>query len=184
MTSSETTAITIRRVEVKDAAALARTMGDPEVFPGLLQVPYATEERWKQRLTDNPGPTALDLFLVAEMNGEVVGNAGLHPAGPALRRRHVANLGIAVLPEFQGRGVGRALMNALIDYADNWVHILRLELTVYADNEQAIRLYKACGFEVEGLMRAYALRAGEFADTLAMARLHPNPPRLPTPGSP
>jgi putative acetyltransferase len=90
-------------------------------------------------------------------------------------------LGISVSVAAQRQGVGRALMNSLMDYADNWAQVLRLELNVYADNAAAIRLYERCGFILEGRLRAYALRGGEYVDSLAMARLHPNPPRLPSP---
>jgi putative acetyltransferase len=75
--------------------------------------------------------------------------------------------------------VGTALMQALVDYADRWAHVLRLELTVYVDNARAIALYRKFGFEVEGTHRAYALRDGAYVDALFMARLHPNPPTLP-----
>ena len=104
---------------------------------------------------------------------------GLHPAGPSLRRRHVMFLGISVSAPAQRQGVGQALMTALLDYADNWAQVLRLELNVYADNAAAIRLYERCGFSLEGRMRAYALRDGAYVDSLAMARLHPKPPSLP-----
>jgi putative acetyltransferase len=87
-------------------------------------------------------------------------------------------LGISVLPEAQGYGVGSALMAALCDYADRWAGALRIELGVYTDNARAIGLYKKFGFEIEGTMRGYAMRDGQFADTFAMARLHPNQPRI------
>jgi putative acetyltransferase len=90
-------------------------------------------------------------------------------------------LGVSVAREAQGRGVGKALMAALCDYADNWAGVLRLELTVYADNERAIGLYRKFGFVVEGTHRAYAMRDGRYVDALAMARLHQNPPALPAP---
>ena len=169
--------ISIRRSQVADAAALAQLLSHPEVLPGLLQLPYATEEQWRQRLNDNLAPGRTDLPLVAVLDGEVVGSAGLHPAGPALRRRHVMSLGIAVAAQAQGRGVGTALMAALLDYADNWGQVLRIELTVFVDNERAVELYKRNGFEIEGRMRGYALRNGRYVDTYAMARLHPSPPR-------
>jgi len=169
--------ITIRRSQVSDAAAMAQLMSHPEVFSGLLQLPYPSEELWRARLQDNAVPGKPDLSLVAEVQGQVVGSAGLHPAGASLRRRHAMSLGISVAAEAQGRGIGRALMAALMDYADNWGQVLRTELTVYADNARAIRLYESFGFQREGLMRAYALRNGVYVDTLAMARLHPNPPR-------
>ena len=87
-------------------------------------------------------------------------------------------LGISVTPTAQGQGVGTALMTALCDYADNWLALLRIELTVYTDNEVAQRLYRKFGFELEGTFRAYALRDGVYVDAHSMARLHPRPPQI------
>jgi len=168
--------LTIRRATTKDAAAFARILGDPEVLPNLMQLPYTSEELWQQRLADNNTPGKLDLSLVAERDGRVLGSAGLHPTGPALRRRHVAMLGISVASDAQGQGVGHALMKALCDFADDWGQLLRIELTVFVDNERAIRLYRRFGFVHEGTHRGYALRAGRYIDVHSMARLHPNPP--------
>ena len=174
--------IKIRRATTADAAAMAQQMSAPEVFAGLLQMPYPTEATWRQKLEDLNAPGKSDLLLVAvrEADGVVVGSAGLHPASPSLRRRHVMFLGISVSVQSQRQGVGQALMAALLDYADNWAQVLRLELNVYADNAAAIRLYESCGFSLEGRMSAYALRDGVYVDSLAMARLHPKPPTLPS----
>lgn len=169
--------ITIRRSQVSDAAAIAALMNDPQVFGGLLQMPFPSEELWRQRLTEGASPGKADLSLVALLDGAVAGGAGLHADGTALRRRHAMSLGIWVAADAQGRGVGKALMTALLDYADNWAQVLRTELTVYCDNERAIGLYKRFGFEIEGTMRAYALRNGQYVDVHPMARLHPRPPR-------
>ncbi len=168
--------ITIRRAQVSDAAAFAEMMAHPEVFSGLLQNPYPSEELWRQRLQEGSAPGKTDLQLVAVSEGQLIGSAGLHAAGAALRRRHVAGLGVVIAQQAQGQGVGKAMMAALLDYADNWGQILRTELTVYADNARAIKLYESFGFEHEGRMKAFALRAGAYVDTLAMARLHPKPP--------
>ncbi len=179
ITDAPTSAITIRRAALADAAALARIMGDPAVYAGLMQLPFTNEEIWKSRLAETFAPGKPDLLLIAERDGKVVGSAGLHPVGPALRRRHVLTLGISVARETQRQGVGSALMAAMCDYADRWAGALRLELTVYTDNVVAIALYRKFGFEPEGTHRAYALRDGVFVDALAMARLHPKPPALP-----
>jgi len=170
--------LTIRRALPSDAPGFVAMMGDPEVFASLLQNPYPTEDAWRLRLQEQTAPGKLDLHLVAVRDGALLGSAGLHPASPALRRRHVMSLGISVATAAQGQGVGSALIAALLDYADQWGQVLRLELSVYADNARAIALYQRFGFETEGRMRAYALRAGQYVDTLAMARLHPNPPAL------
>lgn len=154
-------------------------MSDPAVMPGLLQLPHATESMWRKRIEEMPvGPTTGELFLVAELDGTVVGNAGVHPL-QHVRRRHAAGIGMAVNSSAQGRGVGHALMTAITDWADRWAQILRLELTVYSDNARAIALYQRHGFVHEGTHRAYALRDGVYVDAHCMARLHPNPPRLP-----
>lgn len=175
-----TTGLVIRRLEPRDATAMARMLGDPSIYPGLLQVPYPSEAAWEERLKVLPPAGSFDIGLIAERGGEAVGSAGLHPVGPALRRRHVAMLGISVMGPAQGQGVGSALMQALLDYADGWAQILRIELNVYADNPRAIGLYRKFGFQLEGTHRAYALRDGVYVDSLSMARLHPHPPGLPT----
>lgn len=170
-------ALTLRRATPDDAPAFVALMADPQVFGGLMQLPYPSEAQWRQRLegSDNGGA---ELSLVAERDGDLVGSAGLHPVGAHVRRRHVAMIGISVRPDAQGQGVGTALMQALCDYADRWAHILRIELGVYTDNVRAIALYRRFGFEGEGTHKAYALRDGVFVDSHTMARLHPNPPKV------
>jgi putative acetyltransferase len=87
------------------------------------------------------------------------------------RRRHVAAIGMGVADDMNGKGIGTALLEALIEAADKWLDIHRLELTVFADNERAIALYERYGFEREGLLRDYAYRDGRYADVITMARL-------------
>lgn len=168
--------ITIRRATVDDAAAFAALMFDENVFGNLMQMPYPTVDLWRKRLAELPADA---LSIVAERDGGVVGSAGLHMASPGVvRRRHVAYLGISVAVAAQGRGVGGALMQAMVDWADNWGHVLRIELQVYADNARAQALYRRYGFVLEGTHPAYALRNGAYVTSLSMARLHPNPPQL------
>jgi L-phenylalanine/L-methionine N-acetyltransferase len=170
--------ISIRRVTPDDAAAFARILGEPGVMFNTLQLPHPSEQRWKARLAEPPALGSNDVSLVAERGGQVLGSAGLFAPGALVRRRHVALLGIAVATSAQGQGVGTALMQALCDYADRWGQVLRIELTVFADNARAIALYQRFGFETEGRHRGYALRDGAYADVLSMARLHPQPPSI------
>lgn len=171
-------AISIRRAVSSDAEAMARQMTPAAVFGNLMQLPYPSAEMWLERLKQPAAAGSVDLLLIAERDGGLVGSAGLHPTSTHLRRRHVAMLGISVLPHAHRQGVGSALMAALCDYADRWAQLLRIELTVYTDNVAAIALYRKFGFEVEGTHRGYALRDGAYVDALSMARLHPNPPRF------
>jgi putative acetyltransferase len=163
--------LTIRRAVPDDASAYAVILGDESVFPGTLQLPYPTEAGWRERLTakTNEG----DIHLVAESNNEIVAHAMIF-GNPQMRRRHACALGISVIGHAQGKGVGSALMKAMTDYADQWTTFLRIELTVFADNTNAIALYKKFGFEQEGLLRQYALRSGRFDDVITMARFNKN----------
>lgn len=176
--------VTLRRATVDDAAAFARTMSDPLVYANLMQLPYTDEAVWRNRLADMHKPGRSDLLLVAEQvvdgRTEVVGSAGLHPVSALPRQRHVAMLGISVVPRAWRQGVGSALMQALCDYADRWMQVLRLQLEVYVDNAAAIALYRKFGFVDETTQRAYAMRDGTYADSLGMARLHPQAPATPT----
>ena len=147
------------------------TFAMPRAQAGTLQTPYPSVEMWRKRLQDGVGSD--DFVLVAEVDGKVVGNLGLHLASKSPRRRHAGYLGMSVHDDWQGRGVGTALLAAAIDLADNWLGYARLELTVYTDNAAALKLYRRFDFDIEGTLRGYALRDGRYVDAYAMARLKP-----------
>ncbi|OUQ80105.1 GNAT family N-acetyltransferase [Flavonifractor sp. An10] len=88
-----------------------------------------------------------------------------------LRRRHSGGLGIMVRTDCQGQGIGTALLEAVLDLADNWLMLRRVELEVYADNQRAVRLYEKFGFETEGRKREASVKNGAYVDLLVMARL-------------
>jgi len=165
----DTTSILIRRAEPKDAEAIARVYESPRVIWGTLQLPFPSVERWRERLQ----PNEEHYLLVATVENEIVGTLGLHTNPFRPRRRHVASLGMGVRDDWQGKGVGTALMQAAVDMADKWLNITRLELEVFTDNEPALRLYKKFGFEIEGTFKQHAFRDGKYVDTYAMARLRP-----------
>jgi L-phenylalanine/L-methionine N-acetyltransferase len=170
--------IEYRRATANDAEGMAKLFSDPDVIAGTLQLPMPSADYWRKRLE----PQATDqsqIHIVAIAEGVLIGSAGLHPVSGSLRTRHVMGLGIGVSRAWWGKGIGTELMRRLFDWADNWAGILRIELGVYSDNERAIGLYERFGFVREGVQRAFALRDGQYVDSVMMARLHPNPPALP-----
>lgn len=173
--STTTPQITIRHAEPGDAEAFQRIFSDPRVVANTLQIPFPSAELWRKRLE-----TRADVrMLVAVADEEVVGMCGLHTnANP--RRAHAAMVGMTVHADWHGRGVGTALLEQTVSLADNWLHLLRLELTVFTDNLPAIKLYRKFGFVIEGTHIGEALRDGRFVDGYSMARIHPNPPRIQT----
>ncbi len=170
--------MSFRRAEPADAPRIAQLLADPQVYPNTLQLPLPAIEPIRQGL-EARAKEPQHFNILALHGDDVIGNAGLHPVTPSLRQRHVAGLFIGVAPDWWGKGVGAELMRRLLDWADHWAGLLRIELGVYPDNAHAIALYRRFGFVDEGVLRANSLRNGEYIDTLLMARFHPNPPRLP-----
>jgi L-phenylalanine/L-methionine N-acetyltransferase len=173
--------ISIRAAEPGDAAAISALMGRTGVFEGTQQMPYAAVASRLERFSAVDANCARLVAVHSDATSgteRIVAHAGLFIPHTSLRRMHVRGLGIAVAKDCQGQGVGDRLMTGLLDWADNWAGVLRIELTVFTDNTHAIALYQRHGFVQEGVMRAYALRDGVYADTLAMARLHPKQPLL------
>jgi L-phenylalanine/L-methionine N-acetyltransferase len=164
--------IVIRRAEPTDYEAMASILGDPLAYPGTLQLPYPSREMWRKRLAEMADG---DFLLLATIGDEIVGQAGLHSTGRSQRRSHALMLGLTVASAWQGKGIGKALLGAVVDLADGWLNVFRLELTVYTDNDRAMALYREFGFEIEGTHRAYALRDGRYADVHSMARIKQKP---------
>jgi putative acetyltransferase len=97
---------------------------------GTLQLPYTSPDVWRKRL-EAEGVHQ----LLACVENEAVGHLGLMTFPNNPRRKHAGAIGMAVRDEWQGKGVGTALMEAAVDLADKWLNLTRLELEVFTDNE-------------------------------------------------
>lgn len=114
------------------------------------------------------------LALVALDGDRIVGNL-LFEGGDRPRIRHGGELGISVLQAYAGKGVGRAMLEALIAWAEGSGVVRKLDLRVRSDNLAAIRLYERLGWKVEGLLTRDLCIDGVFHDALYMGR-HVDPP--------
>jgi putative acetyltransferase len=164
-------AIHLERFSESHVEGVTALYNDPAVTRQVLQMPFQSAEIWRQRLMPE---NERMVKLVALHQGAVIGHLGLE-AFSRIRRSHAGSVGMAVSVAWQGKGVGSKLLAAALDVADNWMNLHRVELSVYADNEAAIALYRKFGFEDEGLFRDYAVRDGQWVDTLSMARLRNRP---------
>jgi L-phenylalanine/L-methionine N-acetyltransferase len=162
--------IYIRAAESTDAEALHEIFNCPGVIANTMQLPWQSLEKRRAWLSGHLG--AESHLLVAEIDRRVVGNLGLD-LFRAMRRRHVASMGMSVHDDFQNRGVGNALLKAMTELADDWLGLERIELEVFVDNLGAIHLYEKYGFTKEGVGRRFARRAGGFVDAYYMGRLRP-----------
>ena len=90
-----------------------------------------------------------EIEIIAVIDGEVVGSAGIEAVGSKYKVKHRAELGIGISKKFWGLGLGKVLMEACIECAKE-AGYKQLELNVVAENERAIALYRNFGFEEFG----------------------------------
>ncbi|MBN1933842.1 MAG: GNAT family N-acetyltransferase [Anaerolineae bacterium] len=133
---------------------------EPDEFPYTLE----QEREFLQACAENDDRA----FFVAEADGQLIGVLNVS-CGHRRAVRHEATLGISVRREWRGRGVGTALMSALLAWAKNTGWVRRVQLQVFARNAPAIHLYEKFGFVVEGCHRQAICQNGQYLDKLTMA---------------
>ena len=108
------------------------------------------------------------LLLVAEYESQIIGMLFFVPNSKK-KNSHTGEFGVNVHPEFQGIGIGRKLIQMLIDWAKENSKIEKVTLSVFATNKKAIQLYRNLGFIEEGrLVKSIKQISGEYVDTLLM----------------
>ncbi|WP_291246468.1 N-acetyltransferase [Fournierella sp.] len=103
------------------------------------------EREYLRAMAENP----TSAFFVARLDGRMVGSLSFR-AMTLARASHRAEMGISVLQECWGKGVGNRLMEAAIDFAKNNAGVEIISLEVRADNTRAQALYRKYGFEEIG----------------------------------
>lgn len=158
----------IRAARVADAEVIARTEAETARMPGLL--------------VGRPGEIPLDAYrakiaklesqgryIVAEHDGAVIGHAFLDPM-PMRANAHVHLLTIVVHPGHTGRGIGRAMLRDLLEWAQRDRRVGKVELNVRAGNLRAQSLYRSMGFVQEARFRGRLRQAdGQLEDDIGMA---------------
>jgi L-phenylalanine/L-methionine N-acetyltransferase len=166
--------IILRPLRLTDVNDIYELMHMPNVLWGTSLLPSETLDEWRVIIEGWTQDRRTHVF-VADIEEKVVGTIKLKVGHG--RGQHVGDIALAVHDKFQGQGIGKMLMLTVIDLADNWLNLVRIELDVYTDNERAIRLYQQFDFEIEGRKRLDAFRGGNYIDSYIMARLRPHLPK-------
>ncbi|GAC16672.1 GNAT family N-acetyltransferase [Aliiglaciecola lipolytica] len=158
----------IRHSEKADIAQIKHIYEQTVNYANTLQLPYPSLDTWESFLAEKPENF---YSLIATNDNQIVGQIGIEVFTKP-RRKHVANIGMAVLPDKCNQGIGSALLKAAIELLENWLAVTRIELEVYTDNAHAVALYEKFGFKKEGTAKQYAFRNGEYVDVFLMARVN------------
>ena len=133
--------------------------------PGELRLTREMEESFIESMNGSEN----SLFLVALLGGRIVGVATVE-GRKAARFRHAGSCGLSVSKAHWRRGIGGALMEAVLDWAAGNPAVSRLEARIHERNDRSIRLFERFGFLVEGRLLK-DMRVGDaFFDTVILGR--------------
>ncbi len=164
--------LVIRPADFNDAQAMHRMRLQPKVMSGITSTPDERLAKMANYLKNADSNTRI---LVAEHDDQVVGSISM--ALGRGRRRHIGYLGMIVDENYHGQGIGSRLLTEMLNIADNYFNLVRVELEVLADNNRAIAFYQRNGFVSEGLQKYALIKDGAYADIIIMA--HYNEKLLP-----
>jgi putative acetyltransferase len=162
----------IRPVCLGDAKGINELRHMPGVFENILGIPSERIKRTEDYILNMDNNTHQFVATIADESGseKVIGTAALSVFANN-RLRHSGSIGIMVHIDYQGNGIGCELMETLLDISDNWLMLVRVELSVFIDDQKALGLYNKLGFEIEGTKRKAGIRGGKYIDEYMMARL-------------
>ena len=158
----------IRAATPEHAEAIAAAEAETQRTPGLLighpgEIPVEAYRNKIAKLATE------GRYIVMEENGAPVGHAFLDPM-PMRANAHVFTLTIVVHPGHVERGIGRALLHDLLDWAQRDRRVGKIELNVRAGNLRAQTLYRSLGFVEEARFRRRVHRLdGTYEDDIGMA---------------
>ena len=171
ITLTNNTVLTLRSPEEGDAQgmlAYLRTTAAETHF--LLRTPEEVtltveEEKAFLRAVLDDGSR---MMICAFAGSRPVASLAFNPVGSRVKLRHRAEFGLAIIRAYWGLGLGSLLMREGL-LAVKSLGFEQLELSVYADNNRAIKLYERFGFEHFGRIRdAFKLADGTYRDDLLM----------------
>lgn len=130
---------------------------------------WRTLEKVRERITKFQDPLQ-GMLLLAWDEDKAIAMADII-RGQKSRIHHIGEIGMSILHEYRGFGLGTAMMQSLIDWAQKNAVLEKLALSVYADNTAARRLYEKMGFTEEGQhIRHYKFSDGRYVDSILMAK--------------
>ncbi|XZF15029.1 N-acetyltransferase family protein [Chitinophagaceae bacterium MMS25-I14] len=162
--------IIIRRPHEADAAGIISYA--KLLFAATDQVLTTLEEYTitleQEKAWINNGAQPGSIILIAEYNNEVIGLLNFS-VGLKKKNAHAGEFGVSVHPDYQGMGIGRALIETLLEWAKENPLVEKVYLQVFSTNHRAINLYKDLGFIEEGrFIKAVKQPSGEYVDLFQM----------------
>jgi len=159
-------AITIREAEESDAEAITSVV-DSVASEKYYIVGERSRKDWDEAIREIKKRNSL--IIVAQVNQRTVGMASL-VRGKFEKNKHVGFLGITILKDFRGVGIGNAMMKYIAEWTKLQEALEKISLTVFSTNKPAIELYKKFGFKIEGVSKKQYRIEETYVDDVIMAK--------------
>jgi RimJ/RimL family protein N-acetyltransferase len=156
----------VREATMNDADAV-RNVVNNVASERIYVVPESATEDWKQTFREIKKRKGS--IVVACVNGKIVGMAYV-VGGKFEKDSHVGFLGISILKEHRGIGIGTAMMEHIMEWSRNHARFEKISLAVFSTNDSAISLYRKFGFRTEGRSRKQYKIEGKYVDEITMGK--------------
>jgi len=157
---------TVRAANEDDAEAIKNVVNSV-ASEKYYVVPEHSREDWDEAIREIKNRKGL--IITAQVDERTIGMAHL-VRGKFEKNKHVGFLGISIVNEFRGMGIGTAMMNYIIEWARRQKGLEKISLTVFSTNEAAINLYRTFGFQIEGMSKKQYKIEGKYIDETIMGK--------------
>lgn len=157
-----------RKPELKDLENIYSYRNDPSVFATLggffSGVSRSAVQKWIERNSANHDDYVW--VIAQEGSDECVGHCGLYKTDFRIGK---AELGAAIAREHWGNGLGGRVLANVTAYGFEQLRLNRVETFNLEINRKVVRIKEQLGYQVEGILREYQFRDGNYLDVMVMA---------------
>jgi len=156
--------IFLRGIEIDDLSFLSRMENNPGnwlVSGTLIPFSFSSLKEYILSVRDLPTDKQVRLMVCENEHGNPVGAVDFFEYDPAHRR---AGIGILISKEHRQKGFATEALNLSIDYAFDFLNLHQLWANILKNNEQSIRLFTNCGFDLSGVKKQWVINEGKWLD--------------------
>ena len=162
--------VEIRLAKIDDAQAILNLKRG--YIENTTTLPFALEEypndiSKETNLIKEYNESENSLFLVAEFNGQLIGNIDL-TGSKRIKMYHTGMIGMGIMEDWRNQGLGKILIENALSWAKNNSKIEIIWLDVYSSNSLGVNLYKNMGFIVSGIIKDFFKDGNDYIDKVQM----------------
>ncbi len=154
--------------DARELCSILPRMHDESEWLNYMPGEFDKDERWERNFIREQIAKPTAIMIVVEVGGKIIATGG---AGSLEYKRyaHHAEVGLAILKDYWGQGLGRKLMELLVQWGRDR-GLRKMYLKTFDGNDRAIAIYDSLGFKIEARLRQdFRRNDGTFGDTIIMS---------------